>query len=360
MAVVVLALGFVVGSPRAQTTSDLACSGGPKDGQACTSDDDCFVACPSSFGACVAVQGVCDGGEFDGFPCDCPGGTCVGAGTNGTCQGGPLAGDPCTTTPGSGSCGAGSSCVGSQKVCTGGEFRGFGCLRNTHCTGSTCASTGRFCDGGDFADFSCAVSADCMLPTPQTSPGVCRTPDFGCSAVTPTFTFTGRPTPTRTPASPTAVRTPSPTRTGTPVTQTVTPGTQTPSVATPTRTAVAGTPTPTVPNSAVVALSAPRGSAILVVDSPESLPLTGTITRIGAQRTCTQFIRRAGSSELAINPGLSEDVPAGTVVVFGPCGVRREFVQESCAVAPKGGDVGGVWWCGLLALWAMRRRWRKV
>ncbi len=94
-----------------------------------------------------------------------------------------------------------------------------------------------------------------------------------------------------------------------------------------------------------------------MVDRPESVPLTGTITRIGNQRVCTQFIRRAGSNELAINPAVSEDVPAGTVVVFGPCGVRREFVQESCAVAPGTGEPWA-WLGGVGVVWFVRRLWR--
>src|SRR5207248_680758 len=52
-------------------TSQFLCSAGPFDGQPCTSDDDCAPG-----GACVLVQGVCNGGDFDGFLCDCPGGSC--------------------------------------------------------------------------------------------------------------------------------------------------------------------------------------------------------------------------------------------------------------------------------------------
>ncbi len=331
----------LLGVGWAQVSSDLACSGGPRDGAACTSDDDCFVSCPTSFGPCVVIQGVCDGGDFDGFPCDCPGGTCVGTGTEGTCQGGVFAGDPCRTTAGEGTCGAGRACVGTQKVCTAGDFRGFGCLRAAHCPGGSCASTGRFCDGGDFADFSCAVTADCNLPTPGTTPGVCRTPDFGCDVVSPTPTRPSTASPTPRPFSPTPT-----VRTTLPPTRTQTPASPGPSPATPTRTvsAAPATPRPTPPvtpatpgpNQAVIAQPAAKGSDRVVVERPESVPLTGQITYVGNSRTCTSFIRRAGSDVLAINPPLPEDVAPGTLLTFGPCGVENTFVQESCAVVGKG------------------------
>lgn len=330
----------------AQVTSDLVCSGGPLDGRPCETDDNCFVSCPSSFGACVVIQGVCDGGEFDGFPCDCPGGTCVGTGAEGTCQGGQFAGDTCRTAAGEGTCGAGRACVGTQKVCTAGDFRGFGCLRAAHCPGGTCASTGRFCDGGDFAFFSCAASADCNLPTPGTTPGVCRTPDFGCAAVTPTFT------PSR---AITATRTPTPARpTPTPTATRRTPVSPASPISTPTRTATRPQGSPTSPspalsvtpgpNTAVVAVAAPKGADRIVVQNPEVVPLTGQITKIGEVTTCTSFIRPAGSAELAINPALPVDVSPGTILTIGPCGIRREFVQESCAVV-NGGSARG--WGGL-------------
>jgi hypothetical protein len=349
-----------------QVSSDLACSGGPRDGAACRSDDDCFVSCPTSFGACVVIQGVCDGGDFDGFPCDCPGGTCVGTGAEGICQGGAFAGDPCRTVPGEGTCGARRACVGTQKVCTAGEFRGFGCLRAAHCPGGSCSSTGRFCDGGDFEFYSCAVSADCNLPTPGRTPGVCRTPDFGCPVGSPTPTRTRPPTasPTPRPFSPTptvqiTVR----------ATPTRTPGSPGPSPATPTRTVTAvpttpqltppGTPATPRPNQAVVAQPATKGADRVVVQQPESVPLTGQITYIGNTRTCTSFIRRAGSDVLAINPPLPEDVAPGTMLTFGPCGIENTFVQESCAVAAPGAASLGAQLLGFVLLWirtALRRR----
>lgn len=367
---VVLLVGMGVIWPMAssgQVTSVFACSGGPRDGTACESDTDCFVSCPSSFGVCVVIQGVCDGGEFDGFPCDCPGGTCVGTGAEGTCQGGPFAGDPCRTAAGEGTCGAGRACVGTQKVCSSGEFRGFGCLRSAHCPGGSCASTGRFCDGGDFADFSCAVSSDCNLPTPGTTPGVCRTPDFGCAAVTPTHTPTRAFTPTRTATL--ARATPTPTaRTPASPPATVRTATRTPTgpgaSPTPPSPVVSVTPGP---NTAVVAVAAPRGADRVLVQNPETVPLTGKITRIGTLRTCTSFIRRAGSAELAVNPALPVDVSEGTLLTIGPCGVEQEFVQESCAIGagPTRG-FGFLPVCGAILIAGLSvvcrsktRRWRR-
>jgi hypothetical protein len=71
-------------TPTSTPSGDFLCSAGPRDGGRCTNDDDCFASC-SGFGACVLVQGVCDGGaNFDGYPCDCPGGNCVA----GACSGG--------------------------------------------------------------------------------------------------------------------------------------------------------------------------------------------------------------------------------------------------------------------------------
>jgi MYXO-CTERM domain-containing protein len=108
----------------------------------------------------------------------------------------------------------------------------------------------------------------------------------------------------------------------------------------------------------VLIAPAARGSAVLVIAAPETVPLTGTITRIGRQRVCTQFIRRAGSNELAVNPAVSEDLPEGTLIVFGPCGVRQEFVQESCAVTPSSGAPSWLWWTILAAAGLLR--WKKT
>lgn len=133
------------------------CSGGPFDGTECSADEDCNAVCGTAPGVCVLGQTVCDGGEFDGFPCDCPEGAC----REGRCDGGPFAGDPCTQQPGEGACDEGVSCVLTHRVCEGGNFRGYGCVRGEQCADSPCVSTALFCDGGDFDLYSCVVDADC-------------------------------------------------------------------------------------------------------------------------------------------------------------------------------------------------------
>ncbi|HVM98551.1 MAG TPA: hypothetical protein VMT89_19300, partial [Candidatus Acidoferrales bacterium] len=135
----------------------LLCSAGPEDSNCCSSDDECAPG-----GACVVTYGVCNGGDFDGYPCDCPGGTCVGS----TCQGGPYDGESCTATEGSGNCSAGITCAGTSHICLAGDYKAYPCLRNSNCTNDngtpeTCGSTGLFCDGGDFDGSSCVDAADC-------------------------------------------------------------------------------------------------------------------------------------------------------------------------------------------------------
>lgn len=113
-----------------------------------------------------------------------------------------------------------------------------------------------------------------------------------------------------------------------------------------------------------MAQPASKGADLLVVQNPESVPLTGKITRIGELRTCTSFIRRAGSAELAINPALPMDVPAGTPLTIGPCGVENEFVRESCAIRTHGSTGGTGAWVGLGCLvavgWVRRRLARRA
>jgi YVTN family beta-propeller protein len=168
-----------------------ACSGGPRDGAPCGSDDECSEF--EDFGVCVLVLGVCDSGpQFDGFPCDCPGGIC----SAGACIGGNFAGDACTSEAGNGGCDAGIACVATVQICLSGVIKGFGCLRRDHCDGAECASTGKFCDGGEYTDFPCVDSGDCYR-------GTC-VPPFSLPSPTPTH-LPGSPPPT---ASPTAIRAP--------------------------------------------------------------------------------------------------------------------------------------------------------
>ncbi len=109
-------------------TGEFLCSLGSRDGEPCNGDSDC----PGGF--CIVGQGVCDGGDDDGFPCDCARGTCV----DDTCSGGPLAGLACDPMN---NCAGNTPCIGTQKVCLGGIDRGFSCLRDAQCPGSRCQST---------------------------------------------------------------------------------------------------------------------------------------------------------------------------------------------------------------------------
>ena len=155
----------------AQGTASRLCSAGAKDGQACSSNTDC----PG--GVCVVIQAVCDGGGDDGFDCDCPGSSCgaqpacANDPAAGTCGGGAFPGDCCDVTF---NCSNNAPCRGTQKVCLGGQFQGYGCLKDGDCDTSTCGSTGRACSGDGFA---CVNTADCLsgtcqgpFPTPTPSP----------------------------------------------------------------------------------------------------------------------------------------------------------------------------------------------
>jgi hypothetical protein len=155
---------FVTPTPRVATPTPSAqsgpflCTAGSNDGKDCLSDSDC----PG--GACVIAQGVCNGGTDDGLPCDCAGGNCAtqlvcsSDASMGTCDAGSATGDCCSTAD---NCTGNLPCVGSQKVCLGGDDKGFACLNDRQCGGSTCVSTGLFCVGGDFDGFSCVDDADC-------------------------------------------------------------------------------------------------------------------------------------------------------------------------------------------------------
>jgi hypothetical protein len=176
--------------------SKFVCSGGSKEGRACQNgDDDCFVNC-SDHGSCILVQGVCDGGEFDSRPCDCPHGTCF----EGICISGAFSHATCRNDDGNGTCGPGIACGRTWKLCVGGADKGHACSRDAQCRDSTCLSTGKFCSNGDFADFACVDDADC---TNGNVSGTCRAADFSewCANATSTPTFA---VPTPTPASPCA------------------------------------------------------------------------------------------------------------------------------------------------------------
>lgn len=69
----------------------------------CTGDADCYA---------------CSGGEYAGWPCDCPSGTCTGE--NDTCEGGPNAGGDCDPlrTCGAGTCTGTSVCALTLPTCS--------------------------------------------------------------------------------------------------------------------------------------------------------------------------------------------------------------------------------------------------
>ena len=146
------------GQARAQApTGEFLCSTGTQDGQACNSDEDC----PG--GVCVLAQGVCDGGADDGLYCDCIASNCVASTEcqptfTGVCPGGPNV-DLCCDL--SRNCADGAACGGAQRVCRSGEYKGFSCLRDSHCPDSECISSGKYCLGGDFSDYACIDNADC-------------------------------------------------------------------------------------------------------------------------------------------------------------------------------------------------------
>jgi hypothetical protein len=153
----------------------LRCSSGGQDGASCVADADCPA------GACVVVQGVCDGGEDNGLLCDCPGGTCgrePACSTDpqaGTCRGG--TNDGPTSDPAIASR-AGATCVDTHRVCAAGASKGMPCTRDGQCIAAACLASGRRCAGGDFDGVSCIDAGDCprgtcvdpnAVPTPTAS-----------------------------------------------------------------------------------------------------------------------------------------------------------------------------------------------
>jgi parallel beta-helix repeat protein len=221
-AVLILLLAALVLLPHstsAQITSPFVCSAGAQDGNACTSDADCPA------GACVRVQGVCDGGDDDGVQCTCAGASC---GTEpacsddpglGSCSGGIFAGNCCD--PGE-NCAGGSACSATQKVCLSGGNKGFSCLTNAQCAGAVCGSSGNACHGGNFDGFACVDDGDCPAgqcqgigtPTPKVATQTATmSPVPSTSTPIPTGTQTHTATIRLTPTTGTNVptRTPTPT-----------------------------------------------------------------------------------------------------------------------------------------------------
>ncbi|GBD26832.1 hypothetical protein HRbin30_02174 [bacterium HR30] len=168
--------------PLLSASGQGVCSSGERDSQPCSEQ----VDCPG--GACVFVQGICDGGTDDGADCECPLSTCglAFACPNdpvlGSCISGLRAGECCDPAF---NCSDGSPCAPTQKVCLDGPLKGFPCLRDAHCLGSLCWALGRRCDDG----YACVDDDDCLDGTCQGT-GNFPTP-------TPTSAVTPSPTPVR-------------------------------------------------------------------------------------------------------------------------------------------------------------------
>ena len=115
-------------APATPIEQQLLCSAGSRDGLACDTEADC----PN--GVCVFAQNVCDGGsEFvNGFFCT--------AETD---------------------CEPGVVCQPTQKICTAGDTKGFGCTRQDHCSAGSCAATGQVCEVDSDFGFSCVDNTDC-------------------------------------------------------------------------------------------------------------------------------------------------------------------------------------------------------
>jgi hypothetical protein len=379
----VLLLGAVAAQRASAQSQDqtalFLCSAGSKDGQGCASDADC----PG--GVCVISQGVCNGGTDDGSVCDCIAGNCNAQpvcssdSTMGTCSAGPAvaAGECCDPTH---NCAGGVSCVGTQKVCLGGDFKGFSCLSDEQCPGSTCASTGLFCFGGEFDSFSCvndddcpsgvcvsSVPADTPTSAPQQSP---PTATKRPATATPTATraiVTGSPVPTPTPGPPTntpAPVTPGNTSTPTPSSLAVT---VTPVLVTATPVPASATPTPTAtrPSGGIVAQNAPAGATTLFLVDVTGFPARGTI-QIGSDPTKIPFVRSRQTNSLLLQVGLPRNVAQGESVTLVSPGSGGEIVEVdqkgggSCAItgAPRA-DLWTIVLCSVgIAGFVMRPRRR--
>jgi hypothetical protein len=351
------------------------CSAGSRDGQLCISDDDC----PG--GACVLVQGVCDGGDDDGFFCLCPNGTCSTAPVCsldpdfGTCAGGVFAGDCCLTDF---NCSGGRPCVPTQRVCLGGEFQALPCLRNDHCPGSTCGSTGRFCLGicqsglfqgdvcaveedcdgaecvSDFQDNSCVQDIDCCFEAPCPA-GICTSAVQAPATATPTRTPT-LPGPSHTPTPDDL--TPAPTVTALP---TVDATATIPPVPTPT-----GRP---LPGESVVAEPSSAGSTRLTVVDATSFPDRGVIDiyvdpNDPREVVSVGYSRTSVSNTLFLDAPLPRDVQSGVTVRSSRSpAVRYETTGEGAGCAIGSGPAADgffLWLGGLLVVGFGRRlRWTR-
>jgi hypothetical protein len=356
-------------------SAQFLCSAGLRDGQTCEGDDDC-----TGGGVCVIPLGVCEGSDADVEFCICPGSECVAEPvcpdeeSLGTCASG-VFGELCCDL--ADNCTTGAACISTQKLCIGGDFKGFPCVNNANCPGSLCRSTGRYCLEGDNDSFACVDDEDCpdgecvgALPTPTGGPTSTPPPPTVTAAATNTRTATpvvsftpvtpvATPTGTRSTAVPTVSRTPS----------------QTPedTIAVPT-----DTPRPTLTPSegmfATTTIDAAVGAHALLLDIPSDLvfefPVEGVVQISGQS---FGFTRRRTSRiiNLTAPDGLPFSVTAGTVVLVidatpapprpGPITYRNEQ-GGTCAIRPAGGQptslfalLGG----GLVLVGARRLRLRR-
>jgi len=350
-----LLLGLVAVAAR-PASAQFLCSGGTRDGQECEGDDNC-----AGGGVCIIPLGVCAaGGESDGFPCLCAGSECVAEPvcanpqSLGTCAGGIFSEVCCDLAEHN--CFDGAPCTSTQKLCIGGDFKGFPCTTNAHCEGSLCRSTGRYCLGGDNDSFGCVDDAECpggdcvgaaataTAGPPTSTPG----PPTATRAATNTPTSTSV-TPV-TPVTPVRTATPVPTITGTrtvvtPVVTATQMPTETPGVTPlePTDTP-RPTRTPDVGMFATTTADAPSGTYQLQVDVPAddlvSFPVQGVVQVFGES---FEFTRRRTSRILNMTDpdGLPFTITAGTVLLVidatpgpvrpGPVIVRNEQ-GGSCAI----------------------------
>ena len=144
------------------------CSAGPRDGQACNSDEDCAPT-----GVCVIAQGICNGGTDDGDYCGCISGTCTPSSPacdpsfTGTCVGGANADQCCDVTdrPPAGTWQTALVVpheLGRRRsTASPVPFKGQACLHDDQCPGAVCQSTGKFCCRGDADSFPCIDNSDC-------------------------------------------------------------------------------------------------------------------------------------------------------------------------------------------------------
>jgi hypothetical protein len=371
-----LAVLFSWGLPAARAQNGaFLCSAGTRDGLDCASDDEC----PG--GVCVLAQGVCN--DTDGFACACPAGTCGGTpvcsddASFGTCSGGAFAGECCDQDF---NCDAGTGCVGSQKVCVGGQSQGLPCLRNEHCVGGTCRSTGRFCLGtcqsgssagdlctssddcggaecfSDFQDAACDQDADCCVAGTTCPAGICE----GAAENTPT------PTRTRTTTTPRATSTP--TQSGGVTTTPQATNTPEPTAPTPPTATEAPVATPTgkpEPGTSVVAQASTQGATTLTVKDATSFPATGTV-EIVVDPNDPKSVMRVGysksnlSNTLFLDAPLPRNVPTGALVRSSSApALRYDNVGEGagCMITPRAGSDGVPMWLAVLGvLVALSRR----